>query len=91
MPFPLNCSLRYFVRSIALSVLLIAAISGGGAGFAQESSSNPEAQAQAAEPQPVSEQVTAAEAAIAASDWKTAEAKLDPWLAQHPQRRARPL
>ena len=73
------------MRSIALSVLLIAAISGGGAGFAQESSSNPEAQAQAVEPQPVSAQVTAAEAAIAASDWKTAEAKLDPWLAQHPQ------
>ena len=31
-----------------------------------------------------SAEVAAAEAAIAASDWKTAEAKLDPWLAAHP-------
>ena len=28
--------------------------------------------------------VVAAEAAIASADWKTAEAKLDPWLATHP-------
>jgi tetratricopeptide (TPR) repeat protein len=34
--------------------------------------------------QPVSDQVTAAEAAIAGSDWKTAEARLDPWVAAHP-------
>lgn len=32
----------------------------------------------------VPDQVAAAEAAIAATDWKTAEAKLDPWLAAHP-------
>ena len=30
-------------------------------------------------------EVTAAEAAIAGSDWKTAEAKLDPWLVSHPE------
>jgi predicted Zn-dependent protease len=33
---------------------------------------------------PVPDQLAAAEAAIAASDWKTAEAKLDQWLATHP-------
>jgi tetratricopeptide (TPR) repeat protein len=32
----------------------------------------------------VPDQLTAAEAAIANSDWKTAEAKLDPWLVAHP-------
>lgn len=34
--------------------------------------------------EPVSSQVAAAEAAIASTDWKTAEAKLDAWLAAHP-------
>ncbi len=34
--------------------------------------------------QPVPGAVAAAEAAIASSDWKTAEAKLDQWLAAHP-------
>ena len=34
--------------------------------------------------EPVSEQVGDAESAIAATDWKTAEAKLDSWLAAHP-------
>ena len=33
---------------------------------------------------PVSTGVAEAEAAIAKSDWKAAEAKLDPWLAGHP-------
>ena len=40
--------------------------------------------ASAPTPQPIPAELTAAEAAIAASDWKTAEAKLDPWLAVHP-------
>ena len=44
----------------------------------------PPASAPAATPQPVPDEVAAAEAAIASSDWKTAEAKLDPWLAAHP-------
>jgi tetratricopeptide (TPR) repeat protein len=39
---------------------------------------------EAAAEQPVSPEVTAAEAAIAASDWKTAETKLDAWLASDP-------
>jgi tetratricopeptide (TPR) repeat protein len=34
--------------------------------------------------QPVAAEVAAAEAAIASSDWKTADAKLDPYLAAHP-------
>ena len=34
--------------------------------------------------QPVSDDVAEAEAAIAKSDWKAAEAKLDTWLAAHP-------
>ncbi len=35
-------------------------------------------------PQPLATEVVAAEAAIATSDWKTAEGKLDPYLASHP-------
>ncbi len=81
------------MRRIALFMLLMAVTYGGAAGFAQESSSNSGAQVQGvtpeaandAEAQPVSAEVTAAEAAIAGSDWKTAEAKLDPWLVSHPQ------
>jgi tetratricopeptide (TPR) repeat protein len=34
--------------------------------------------------EPISDQVADAEAAIAGTDWKTAEAKLDSWLAAHP-------
>ncbi len=67
-------------------------LTGPGAGIAQDSSSNsgakpngatPEAEA-APDAQPVSDAVIAGESAIAGSDWKTAEAKLDPWLATHP-------
>jgi len=74
-------------------MLLMSVAYSGVAGFAQESSSNSGAQVQGvapeaandAEAQPVSAEVTAAEAAIASSDWKAAEAKLDPWLVSHPQ------
>ncbi len=45
------------------------------------SSANPTS-APASQPAPA--EVAAAEVAIAASDWKTAEAKLDPYLAAHP-------
>ena len=44
----------------------------------------PEAAPAAAAAQPVSDEVVAAEAAIVKSDWKAAEARLDPWLAAHP-------
>ena len=73
----------------AFFLLLCASISGATTGFAQDSSSTSGAQPSGitqTEPgvQSPSAQVLAAEAAIAASDWKTAEAKLDPWLAAHP-------
>ena len=61
-------------------VLLCAFISGASAGLAQDSSSTtPDSDAQS-----LPAEVVAAEAAIATSDWKTAEAKLAPWLATHP-------
>lgn len=56
------------------------------AGFAQDSAkpaSIPPVAADSPAP-PVSQQVVAAEAAIVKSDWKTAEAVLTPWLADHP-------
>lgn len=62
----------------------------GNAQYSSSSSAMPAAVAQAVQdsaqnsPGPDSEQVTAAEAALASSDFKTAEAKLDPWLAAHP-------
>jgi tetratricopeptide (TPR) repeat protein len=86
--------LRYFVLRIALFVLLGVLLSGAAVGRAQDSSSTsdaqpsgikPAAQATDAGPQSISTEVTAAEAAIATSDWKTAETKLDSWLASHPQ------
>jgi len=50
--------------------------------FAQEP---PAAAAPAARaPEPVPEQVSAAETAIGKSDWKTAETALDAWVATHP-------
>ena len=64
------------------------------AAFAQQPAQNPEAQPPATAPpvasapqsvpQPVSAQVADAEAAIDKADWKTAEARLDLWLAAHP-------
>ncbi len=65
-------------------VLLVASV----AAFAQDSTQKQEQQVPpvpaAAQSQAVSEQVLAAEAAIVKSDWKTAELKLNPWLAAHP-------
>jgi predicted Zn-dependent protease len=71
--------MRYSVLRFALSILLLATA----AVFAQEPGQLPETLAPAAA-QPASEQVIAAEADMAKSDWKAAEAKLDPWLAAHP-------
>ena len=70
---------RYSVRRLVLFVLLFASV----AGSAQAPPASSDRQAPAAL-QPDSGQVTAAEAAIAGSDWKTAETKLDAWLAAHP-------
>ncbi len=71
------------LRFVLFVLLLVPAT-----GFAQDSTSNPDAQAPAATPavapaQPPSQQVLDAEAAIAKSDWKAAELKLDAWLAAH--------
>ena len=72
-----------------LFIFVFAVVSASAALAAQSSSSGsgalaPPANASAASPRPIPGQVAAAEAAIASSDWKTAEAKLDPWIAAHP-------
>jgi tetratricopeptide (TPR) repeat protein len=74
------------VLRAAFPVLLLALQLGPQWGFARQSSPAPAAAAAPpAQPaQNVSEQVTAAEAAIASSDWKTAQAKLDAWLVDNP-------
>ena len=54
------------------------------AAFGQTTARKPGAQVPAAAPQPVSAQVAEAEAAIVKSDWKAAEARLNPWLTAHP-------
>ncbi len=72
----------------AFFVLLAALISGSVPASAQNpaspSAALPASSASAPAPQPIPDEVASAEAAIAASDWKTAEAKLGPWLAAHP-------
>ncbi len=81
----------------ALFVLFSALISGQATAFAQDSSPpassasqatsstpTPASGASAPTPQPLPAEVASAESAIAASDWKTAEAKLDVYLAAHP-------
>lgn len=73
----------------AFFVLFLAWISGSAPAGAQDSSSAagsvpPPSSDSAATAQPGSDELAAAEAAIASSDWKTAEARLDPWLVTHP-------
>jgi predicted Zn-dependent protease len=65
----------------------LAQSSSSSAGSTPQSAGSPTASANRASaptPQSALAEVAAAEAAIAASDWKTAEAKLDPYLAAHP-------
>jgi predicted Zn-dependent protease len=70
------------VLRFAFFAVLFGSIAGFGQEAAQDSSSQPvEAPALVL---PVSDQVLEAEAAIVKSDWKAAEAKLTPWLAEHP-------
>ncbi len=66
-------------RTVFLALLIASA-----AGFAQTPAQKPHTATGPAETQPVSAQVADAEAAIVKSDWKTAEAKLDAWLASNP-------
>jgi tetratricopeptide (TPR) repeat protein len=82
---PLNYGLRYSVLRLALFALLISTTSA----FAQKSDSGEKSQAAtarqpAAEAQPISEEVSAAEADLAKSEWKAAQAKLETWVASHP-------
>jgi len=77
----LHCELRLFVFRSALFVLVLALVSASAVIPAQSSSPSPAApsspaSAPAETSPPVPDQVSAAEAAIASSDWKTAEAKL---------------
>jgi Flp pilus assembly protein TadD len=81
--------LRKFVFRIAFFALLIALISRPALVAAQNSPSPPasgtlQPSAEPAPPQSMPAEVAAAESAIAASDWKTAEAKLDAYLAVQP-------
>jgi tetratricopeptide (TPR) repeat protein len=69
------------VHRLSLFVLLFATLAAFGQSPLQESGARAPA---AAAPQPIPAQVAEAEAAIVKSDWKAAEAKLNPWLAAHP-------
>jgi predicted Zn-dependent protease len=75
-----------FRFAVFLPLALLFASAGG---FAQDSALNqkkqvPNAPSGSAAPQPVGEPVASAEADLAKSDWKAAQAKLEPWLAAHP-------
>jgi predicted Zn-dependent protease len=75
------------VVRFALFVLFSALISGETTAFAQGSSSSAppiDSAASTPTPPPLPAEVASAESAVAASDWKTAEAKLDVYLAAHP-------
>jgi tetratricopeptide (TPR) repeat protein len=72
-------TLRSSLFRSAITALFSTAILFQGNCFAQQTAPvNGAASAQ------VSDEVAAAEAAIGKSDWKAAEAKLDPWLISHP-------
>ncbi len=69
----------------ALMCLLVALLSAAAAAHGQVSGAPSPKQEPVTRPQQtVSDQVSEAETAIANTDWKTAEAKLDSWLAAHP-------
>jgi predicted Zn-dependent protease len=78
--------LRYYVFRTALPVLLLASMGMMASAQASPAAAVPLAPAQplAQKQEAISDQVSAAEGAIANTDWKTAEAKLDAWLAAHP-------
>lgn len=53
-------------------------------GFGQDTSQSLKGQVSSSTPQPVSDEVATAEAAIVKTEWKTAETTLGAWLASHP-------
>ncbi len=72
-----------------LPILILAASVGQICAFAQQSlpapvATSPSRGASAVTSQPAVSELAAAEAAIAGSDWKSAEDKLDSWLLTHP-------
>lgn len=69
-----------FFLSISLATAALSAQSGPPVSGSSAGQAEPNLQPQ----EPISDQVGAAESAIAGSDWKSAEAKLDSWLAAHP-------
>jgi predicted Zn-dependent protease len=72
--------LRYFVRPLVFALILSVPL----AAAAQEPAQNSqEPSAASSAPAALSPEVAEAEAAIAKSDWTTAEAKLNLWLASH--------
>jgi tetratricopeptide (TPR) repeat protein len=73
--------LRTATLRTAIFVLLLASLPA----YSQTSAAAPESQspAQSAATQPLAPEVAEAEAAIATSDWKSAEAKLTPYIAAH--------
>jgi len=88
----LNCSLRVFVLRTATFILILASFAHPRPAVAQESSSTTVPAPAGTQPQviapvgaqPASDQVTAAESDIAASNWKSAEDKLNAWIAANP-------
>jgi tetratricopeptide (TPR) repeat protein len=70
------------VLRFALVLVLSGSVAAFGQAPAQESSSQPQPEETAIHP--VSPEVLEAEAAIVKADWETAEAKLTPWLVEHP-------
>jgi len=77
------------LHRIAFVVLVFASFHIAARGFAQQSSPSPNANQPSANSgssaQSTSDGLASAEAAIASSDWKSAEAKLDSWLLSHPK------
>jgi hypothetical protein len=83
----LHWLLRYFVVRLAVSIVFFASLAAGAQEPAQKPAEEPAPAAAAAETtQPADSQpVDEAEAAIASSDWKTAETKLDPVARRSPR------
>lgn len=73
------------MHRFAIFAVLFAATAAFGQNSTPEAANKPgDTPPAAAQPQAVSEQVAAAEAAIVKSDWKAAETHLETWLAAHP-------
>ncbi len=72
------------MRRLSFIVLLCGVSFGATAGVAQEKQIPSAPAIESAPLPPPPSEITEAEAAITKADWKTAETKLEPWLASHP-------